>query len=396
MKKVFSLSLLIVLFLFSFSVSVQSQAKSLNKETPKIVTVSSNEVIDKDFFTAAGEIVEISGTVNGDVYVAGGQVLIDGVVMGDLLVAGGVVVVSGDINQDVRVAGGQLSISGNVGRNLTVFGGSTEITQNASVKGGLFAVGGNISLLAPIGSDVWIAAGNLTLSNSVGGDVEAYVGNLRLTSKAKVSGNLTYTSETLATIDDGALIAGEIIRHKPPVEFTTGNFEKSMNQLAKAFVKIRIVAGIFSFIAATIVGLIMLKLFPRFTKSTTEVLSKKAWMSLVVGFLALVFTPLAVIMLLLTVVGIPLALILLVFYPIYIYLAKIYVAYFVGLNLSDRWNLKVSDNWALIFGLALFYVVQAIPYFGWLISLAAVLFGLGASLLSDRAFYTAARKKNLL
>ena len=88
---------------------------------------------------AFGETVEISGTINGDLYASGGQVVIAGSVNGDVLVAGGRVSLSGTVSQDVRAAGGQIAITGNVGRNLTLAGGNVEIASSAAVRHGVVA-----------------------------------------------------------------------------------------------------------------------------------------------------------------------------------------------------------------------------------------------------------------
>ena len=127
----FILSLFLLLLLPNSSVLAQE-----NKLEQRVVKVSSDEVVEKDFFLAGGEIVEISGEVLGDVIAAGGQVTIDGVVDGDILVVGGIVALSGEVTQDVRVAGGQVRISGIVGRNLTVDGGEITITDSAEIGGG--------------------------------------------------------------------------------------------------------------------------------------------------------------------------------------------------------------------------------------------------------------------
>src|SRR3989344_5110306 len=122
-------------------VGASSAVLAGNTGYDKVVSLPAGEVHDGDYM-AWGDIVEIYGEVNGDVYVAGGQVTIDGRVNGDVLVAGGQVNVSGMISQDLRVAGGQVSVTGVVGRNVTAVGGDVNFTSAASIGGSGVTAGG--------------------------------------------------------------------------------------------------------------------------------------------------------------------------------------------------------------------------------------------------------------
>ena len=166
-------------------------------------------------FFAAGERVEVYGTIEGDAYIAGGEVVIDGVIVGDLLVAGGDVRIAGEVLQDVRVMGGQVFVTGTVSGSVSAAAGDITLVESAQIDGSLVAAAGNIRSNAPVGSHTTLAGGVLSVANTIDGDLKASVGEMRVTSKAEVSGDVVYWSDQDASIDGAALIGGEVIRKTP-------------------------------------------------------------------------------------------------------------------------------------------------------------------------------------
>jgi len=361
-----------------------------SKDETKISALPAGEVVNKDYF-ASGDVVEVSGTVNGDVYAFGGQVLVDGKVKGDLITAGGTVTVSGDISQDLRAGGGQITISGQIGRNVTIGGGNVEFTSDANVRGSILAGAGNITLASPIGSNVKVGAGNLTISNKVNGDVEAGVGSLRLTSKAQIKGDVTYWSDRNASIDENALILGELTKKATPV-----TPKPPIDEIFGGFAAFNIFAALVGFVSTFILGLILIKLAPNFMKTATSTLGSKPWVSLGIGLLTLILTPIVSIILFVTVVGLPLGLILVPIYLICIYIARIFVIYWVGIMIFNRTGRKLHEVWAFVLGLAIYYILTLVPVIGGIVTFLTVVFGLGTALVAKRYVYLAARSKNIL
>src|SRR6266496_404023 len=83
------------------------------------VTVAAGEMIDHALF-AAGQTVDIAGTINGDVFCAGQTVTISGTVNGDVYCAGQVLTVSGHINGSIHLAGQSTLLSGTVTQDAAV------------------------------------------------------------------------------------------------------------------------------------------------------------------------------------------------------------------------------------------------------------------------------------
>lgn len=387
MRKIFVFLPLILLLLFVPSVSAQNR----DSKKVEVTTLASDKVIDRNYF-AANERVEVYGTVNGDAFVAGGVVDVNGTINGDLIAAGGEVKISGNVSDDVRVAGGNITISGKIGKSLTVAGGNVVVTEGATIGGSVVALGGNVTLAAPIKGTINAGVGNLNIENTVGGDVEAGVGSLRVTSKAKINGDLTYWSDTEASIDKSAEVTGNISRQEPPVKFDRGDQATIFGVLTVFAFAVKLI----NLLTWFLLGLLTLHFLPNLFSRSIENLKAKPWPSLGIGFLALVLVPLLAVTIMVFIIGIPLGLISLTLWFIAVYVARIPTIYFLGEWLMSRTNMKQHQVWALVIGLIVYAIVTIIPFVGWLVSSFTVLFGLGALLIAKKDIYSEARSKNII
>lgn len=352
-----------------------------------LVTLPAGMVVNRDYF-AYGERVEISGTVNGDVYAAGGQILVDGTVNGDLLAAGGAITISGTVSQDARIAGGQIAINGPIGRSLTVAGGNVDVNDSALVGRSVVAAGGRVRVAAPVAADAKIAAGSVTVSNAVKGNLHAVTGDLRLTSKAAIAGDLTYWSQTDASIDPGATVAGVVTRKALPE-----HVGPKPGTLFAAVAGLLVLVKLVSFVSTLVLGLLFLYVLPRYTGSAVAVLRQRPWASLGIGFIAFVVTPAAAGILLITVLGAPLGLSVAALYLVALYVVRVFAIVWVGTAVFAWMGKQVRPVWALVIGLVLYAIATLIPFIGWFVTFLVILFGLGASLLADRALYLTAKER---
>ncbi len=359
-------------------------------EGRKIVTVPAGEVVNRDYF-AFGESVEISGTVNGDLYAAGGHVLVDGQINGDLLAVGGKVTISGTISQDARIAGGEVIISGKIGRNVTVGSGNMELTPNAVIQGGVVAGSGNIHVAGSVGRDITIGAGSMTISGNTTGNIKAAAGAIRLTSNAKVSGDLTYWSQSPASIDSQAKISGHITKAALPKEFVP-----QPEDAVKLFLGLKLFWVVANFTSTLILGLLLIHFYPTFSQRAVAHLKKQPLASAGLGVLVLIFTPILVAILGITLIGLPLAFLLVVLFLIYLYLGRIFVITWAGHLISRRLGKEHSEKWAFVIGLVVYSLLTIIPVVGNLVTFLAILFGLGTLLLIKKEVYIAARNQELI
>lgn len=365
--------LILICFVFVIGVPNEIQAK---EEGRKIVPAE--QVINEDY-GVVGEVVEISGTVRGDVYAAGGQILIAGTVDGDLIALGGVVNISGTVAQNVRVAAGQVVVSGEIGRNATIAAMNITFTDSAQVKGGVVMGGVNVFLAAPVGKEARIAGRNFTLANAVEGDLEAAVENIRLGGKARVGGNFTYWSSQEALIDEGAIVEGATARKSP---------ELLMGAWIRPFL------GIASFFTTLVLGLLLVHFFPGYTSATVHALKTRKWRSLTSGITALLLIPIVSGLLIITIVGIPLGLLLLLVSSVILYIARIFVMLWAGHAVLEMLKTQRGQGFAFFGGLVLYSLLSLIPVVGWIISFGAVLFGLGAAAESLKETYVSKIKRS--
>jgi cytoskeletal protein CcmA (bactofilin family) len=338
------------------------------------VTIASGEVIDDDLYVA-GSSITIDGTVNGDLWAAGGTLNINGRVNGDVVATVATLNIEGEVGQSVRVAAGEVNIGGYIGDDLLFGGGDLTISGTATIGGDLLFAASKVRINGVISGYIRGAGGEVTLADGVGGDVKLGVDALTVASSTVILGDLTYTSENEAVIHSGAQIVGTVT-HQTGVEwpFRGGLISTVLGRLL-------------AFLMILLIGVVIVVTAPRRTALMADTIKTKPWLSLGWGAIILFGTPIAAIIVCITIVGIPMALIALALYGIAIYLAQIPAALFIGrwiigyLTKTDSRGVMVG---ALALGLAILCLLRMIPYAGFFIWLAAVLFGLGGALISWR------------
>ncbi len=370
----------IQLLLFFSSILWAEPPKEASKKEHKeesIVILASGSVHNGDFF-ASGESIEISGTVNGDVYVFAKQVIIDGIINGDLLGAVGSIDISGQIQHNCRLVGGQVLISGKVAKNATLVAGNVQLLSSATIGGNLVAVAGNIDLGANVGSNATIIASNLRMSSTIRNDLLTHVGHLRLTSRAVIGGNLEYRSNSPAWIENGATVCGTTTYHPSFVQkLVKGTWIQSL------LVGSKIIALLMNFLYTFVIGVILIKIFPKNLESAIDELKKHAVKALIYGIVLLILLPLASFLMLMTILGIPFALTLIALNIIGFYTAKVYCIFWASNWIFGKLHFKINRLFAYFLALVVYFCLTPIPIFGTILAFAFMLLGVGAGVLSQ-------------
>ncbi|SDY52756.1 bactofilin family protein [Herbiconiux ginsengi] len=299
----------------------------------------------------AGSIIDVSGTVDGDVYAAGQSVTISGDVDGDVIAAAQSITITGTVDGDVRLAAQTITVSGEVARSATLFASDVNITSTGS-----------------IGRDVVGAAATTTITGDIGRDVQLSVG--RLTVDGTIGGDLTYTSDNEAQISEGA-VTGSVERIQPT---RASDVEVSP--------WVAIVSWFFgllyALVALSIITVLAGLLMPRWLHRVTDHLVPSPWKALLVGFIASIAVPIALFFLLVTIVGAPLALAGLLVWTVLTMASFVYGAYYIGRLLFRGRAHPVIES--LVGGVILIIALQ-IPWLNIVVWLAMVFFGVGAQLL---------------
>ena len=392
MKKVVFFLTTVLLFAISFPVLAQTDWPKAKKN----VVLSSDEVVNRDYF-AAGESVTISGIVNGDVFIGAGSVFVDGKINGDLIAGAGTVTLTGEITQDVRVGAGTVSIQGVVGQNVTVAGGNINITKDAFIGGSVLAMGGNVETLGTVGKDFQAYSGKVLLGGNIGRDVRGEMGELAIAPQTIIAGDLTYKAANEVELQDESAVSGEISYTQSEKKISQkGDWKPSFRSAVdftqkKGFSKARTGFKIFGFILAFIFGFILMKVFPKGTMRVVKVLEDKSWLSLGIGILTPVLFLMAMILLMITLIGFPLALLLMPVFGFIVYFGKIFTALFVGRKVLLSLNMNERRGWALFAGLLVYYLLKLIPLVGFFSGLAFTFFGLGALVLYQKSLHRPAK-----
>jgi cytoskeletal protein CcmA (bactofilin family) len=370
------LSLLIVLMLLMAPAYGSGEERAGRTHFGESIIVPAGTVIEGDY-AAAGETVQISGTVNGDVYAAGRDVLVDGVINGDLLAVGGMITVSGAVSENLRAAGGHIVISGTIGRNSTIAGANVEITQAAMLQGELLAAAGDMGVEGRIARNARMAARDATVSARIGGSLTVAAKSVRLASNAVVEKHFRYWSVADASIDQQATVLGRVIREQVPESLTAWNGGRLLAALWFSL-------ALINFTSTLVLGLLLIHLFPTNTERIASTMAQRPAASFLWGVTVCMLTPILAAVLMMTVIGIPLGVLLLALYLMSLYVARIYVMACAGQQLVAWSSRPIQLSWAFVSGLVLYTVLKLIPIVGAFVSLSAVLFGTGATVLANR------------
>jgi hypothetical protein len=331
------------------------------------VTVGPGETVNDDLYAGAGTI-SINGTVNGNVFAGGGTITVSGNVTRDLILGGGTINVTGRVGGSIIAAGGNLTLNGPVERDIVVTGGMISIGSGATIGRDLVVAGGTATVNAPVARRVKMSAGNLTLRNKVGGDVTGRVDHLKLDG-AQIGGKLDYTSDNQVELVNGARVSGTTTRHTPTDRGARGAGNGLVGWL-------QALIGIFA------LGLLLIFLFPGLSARAIDTERAQPWASLGIGAAIGVITP--ILALIVFIVGIFIGGWWLGLLLIPLWILALAIGYVVSGFLLGRlifaqlgWG-RYHDALKLLGGLVVLTVVGIIPVLGWLVGLAALLFGTGA------------------
>ncbi|MCL5026162.1 MAG: hypothetical protein M1531_06675 [Chloroflexi bacterium] len=358
------------------SLLIAPAASAAELRTGPSVSVGRNEVVNDDVY-AFGTSVVIDGRIEGDLVAAGQSILINGEVTGSVWAAGQSLTINGTVGGSARLAGQFASVSGNVKGDLLFAGQALSMAQGATIGRDVWAAGATGDILGSVGRNMRVSISELTIGGPVKGDVDARVESLTLGPGANIGGNLTYTSANEASVGSGARVAGQTVRH--PVAPRAERPAESVGG--------RIVGWLIGLLMAFVVGLVVVLLVPLWSRETAGMILRHPWASLGWGAVALFAVPPALIIIAITIVGIPLALIILVLYLIALYLSQIIVGLFIGRWVLDFFAVgpgRLTLLGALAIGLVILSIAREVPFLGAAVTLAFLLWGLGALVL---AFY---------
>ncbi len=353
--------------------AIPTPAAALELHSGERVVLPRGEVVSGDLYVSGGT-VEVAATVRGDVLAAGGTVIIDGDVQGSVMAVGGTVRVGGKVGHAVRLAGGDVLLSAQVATDALVFAGSFDHVDGSRVGGDLLLNAGDAQLGGVIAGNVQSQNEKVVLTGVVQGNWQAQANDIRVTDSARVDGKLAYRAAK-AELAGGAKLGS--------VERLAGG-ERGIFAGPWWVVWGQLLA----FAMALATGVVLLLLLPRAAYASGQKLVARPAASLGWGALALIVGPVVVLLLFLSVIGVPLALLGVAAYLMGLYLGQLVLGMALGdWLLARRAAVPQGIGWrigALALGLAVVYLVGAVPILGWVLVLLGVASGIGAILLAIR------------
>jgi cytoskeletal protein CcmA (bactofilin family) len=366
----------VMVLLFMLGASPVQAADVRNGDT---IIIASGDEVNDDLYVAASRVI-INGTVNGDVVCAGETIEINGVIKGSVIAMGATVSIGGEVTNSVRVAGANVDISGKIGRDLFVAGDTISLVNSATISRDLFFGARSITIDNFINRNIKGYGDKVSINSGVVGDVEIGATQLTIASTTHIQGNLTYVSENEAVIHTGAQINGASTHNLPKArEATSFNWG--------------IWGKVMAFLMTLVVGCLLIVIAPKKAIAVAETIKKRALVSLGWGAIILFATPIAALLAFITIIGIPVGLIGLTLYGMAIYLSQIAVAIFIGywiIGYFTKGNSRGVLVGAFAIGFSALTLIKLIPFIGFPVWLATVLFGIGAIVLSLKTGRTVA------
>jgi len=356
-------SMLGVLVAIGF-VSSPSYAVDLRKGTK--ASIPATETVDDTVLAAADpktQSMDIAGTIKGDLIAVGDVIVISGAVEGNVVVAARRLEISGTVGGSVFAVGHTVIVSGKVARNVITAGDTVNVSNTGLIGGNTITASREAVIDGKTARDLLSAAAILDLRGDIGRNVSLAAGQATVSGSSHVGGDLSARvgKEENLRVAEGAVIAGQ---KNVRVQVAAARSSRYLTVSFYAWQVVRIL-GLF------VTGLVVFKLMPALMPSS--MVSGSDWLKAGgVGFMTLVAVPVAAIIIAFTFIGFPIALITFILYLIACYLAKIVVAEFVG-----RSVMKNSGAVPLLVGLLLVILAVNLPWIGTLINFLLILLGLG-------------------
>lgn len=329
---------------------------------------------------AAGVSVEAAGPVEGDAVLAGGTVLVTGPVAQDVLAAGGSLTLTGPVQDDVRAAGGSITLTDRVGGDAIVAGGTVTLATSSVVDGNAWLAGGVLRLTGSISGDLRAAGGEIIVDGRVDGDADVYAESLEIRPGTVIAGRLHYRGPRPAVIAEGAQVGEVVYTESRALE------RPGVSRLGG------LLASLVFFLSLAVSALLVGWLTPGACRKAIDNARHQMLLSLGVGVLTAIVTPLLVAVLFVLVLTGPVAAVLVAAYVAALVLGALTaVACFADWLRERFWSARGEGAGirivAMLAAALVFWLVGLVPFIGAIIVILAFTTGLGGLILLATRLY---------
>ena len=386
-RELIATTIIIVLFF-----GVTFAAFGDERRTGATVEVRENELVLGDLIVAC-KTLRMNGEITEDLLAAGVHLAIGNVIGKDLTVVGCDLRMAGYVGEDARLAAVYVEINGPIDGDLVAFGGNVNIVGD--VAGDVIAGGGNVKISGNIQGALDARCGNMVIDGTIGRDTAVVASKLTLTPRAVLGGDLTYTSNRSADIEEGAQVIGEVSNESGGGKMLLWKLagilgtrlQEHPSRLRELFPTwLRTLFKVSSFVSLLLAGIIIISLYRRHATMVADRILSFPLKSFFLGLSFLICVPIGALILCVTIVGLPIGLVSLATYLVFSYISRVYVALAIGREILDRITKQdIRIVWSLLLGLSILTAISSIPHHvGWVISLMCTAFGLGGMLITGR------------
>jgi len=328
----------------------------------------------------------LTDDVSRDVFIAGFSVDLDANVAQDAHAAGFGVDIKGDVGRNLYAAGSNIEVDGRVGEDLTASGFTVSLNKDASVLGNARIAAANIIIDAPIAGSLVATGGTVKINGLIKGDVRISAADIKFGKQAAISGTLDYSSTDEIIIPSNVISSDRVSFTRLKSGDSFRDFRDTVDDSVPDLWPGRMLGRLTGVVLLLTFLLIVASVFLAFAPETIERLRQRAtdhaWRSIFYGFLGMSTLFGAILVSAITIVGIPLVpIVILALITVWAlgYLLGVYViAARIWRSLEIPSNAVFSNLLVLASGLIAMVVVNFIPFFGWLINLGVLFFGVGA------------------
>lgn len=308
----------------------------------------------------------------GDLLGIAGEYELTSPVDGKALLAGGNVRVASRVERDLFAAGGNVVISAAVGGHARVAGGNVELAATGSVARDFSVAGGDVDIRGPVGGTVHVGAGQVLVDSAIGGDVRVASGDLRLGPNARIAGRLIHHGARVAR-DPAAVIEGGVVERP--------------RRAVRERTLVHRSGGWWWTFGIVVLAAILAAAFPAEVRRVGGALRAHPGVTLFAGFVALICVPFAALILTITIIGLPIALVVMLLYGLLLLVGYAAAGVMLGDAALQRFRAQDAGRLAPRIGAAVaamlaVALVAKVPVLGGFVVLAAMLFGMGAIVMS--------------
>ena len=298
----------------------------------------------------SGDTVSIDSAVADDIIAAGNMVSINAPV-DSAIVAGGTVNVNAPVKGDVIAAGGQVYI-------------------NADVGGKVVAAGGNVNLGADVGTNLIAAGGqvNILPGKSIGRD--ALIGGGQVINAGRINGTITVHANQFNNTGSTGMVRFYKAEDSSPKK---KDYETGFS-----------IFSLLSMLGYFILGLLLVRSMPGIVQTVDGEVRSSTLLKTLLGFVMIVASFIALMLVAATVVGLPIAVIAALLIFAAIMLSGTFISFSLGKWIGERARINQSDLVYFIIGFVVLNVLSLLPFVGGLVSLVSMSLGFAAILYAAR------------